>query len=525
MKASQVFISEWMLTTALHTTDTGRAGRGNALYVFPTQAQGDDFAQARIDSAVEQSEYLSSRVGVAPTGGQAVARVRLKRVGQGHLYIRGADQRRQLLTIDADTLLLDEVDEFKEATIPVARKRLNSSRDPRVRGASTPKFPASGIAPIWQNTTRRRYFLRCDGCGERQYLRFPDNLTREGAVVCAKCRHPLDHTSEGEWVAEDTTATVEGFWINRLYSPRADLAALAMLGYLIEDGLESDPSIVQEFWNQDLGQPHAPEGGSLSDDVLGACERDYGIPTTADAFPVTMGVDVGTVLHVWVEGPAEGEKRRRLLHAGTTPDWAELDALMRRFKVNRCVIDANPEGQKAQSFAARFPGRVYCCFYPNMADWRHKDTAIAKPEERVVLAHRTASLDANFERFFRQEIELPRNGRHVHGLYEQLKAPVRVLAKDADGKIVARYDEGNAADHYAHASNYAHVALAFAGHQESEPAAYAFGAQSNTQAAPSLLHAGRTITVVRRGEDGERVTETVPVGGKAAPGMSLRRLR
>ena len=474
MKSAQVGISEWLVCTALWAADTRLGGRGNALYVFPTQVTMDDFAQARVDKAIEDSEYLRGRVGTVTYGGKSgVARVRLKRVGTGHLYFRGSDNRAQLLTIDADCLLLDEVDEFKENVLPTARQRLNSSLAAGglglERGASTPKYPSSGIAPIFAETTRRRYFLRCESCGERQSLRFPQNVSRGGELVCARCGEGLDRLAQGEWVAEQPGAEIEGYHVWRAYSPRTNLVELAKVGYAILDGLVSNPATIQEFYNQQLGQPHAPAGGSLTNDVLLACLRDYGHPSTTISGPVVMGVDVGAVLHYWIEGPAEDDTEQygatKLLQVGTVTNssegWDELEAIWRRFGVHFGVIDAQPEGEKAARWCERAAGRRYRCFYPNMAGWKPEDVATWNHKEHVVQAHRTNSLDALFDRFYQQKLLLPREAPYLPGLFPHLTAPVRVLSRDADGRDVARYDEGSADDHYCHAANYANLAREF----------------------------------------------------------------
>lgn len=485
MKASQVFISEWMLSVGLWAADQRLGGRGNALYVFPAAEQVSDFVRARVDSAIDQSPHLVEAVGRGAPGGVGdVDNVGLKRIGRGHVYFRGSRTRQQILSVDGDALLLDEVDEFAGGTVDIARKRLNSALEPIIRGGSTPKFPASGIAAIFANTTRRHYLIRCAGCGERQALSFPDSLTREGRLVCVSCGGAMRPDAEGEWVAEEPDASIEGFHVNRLYSPRTDLVELARLGYRILDGLESNPDTVQEFFNQDLGLPHAPEGGQLSDDVLLGCEGSYQHPTAAGPWPVTMGVDVGAVLHVWIEGPApEGENRRRLLRAATTPDWADLDRYMTQYGVGHCVIDANPDGHRAAAFASRWPGKVHVCFYPNMKDWRHKEFYDVKNSERVVLAHRTRSLDAHFDRFYQGAVELPQNGRYIPGLYDQMKAPVRVVEKDQDGQQVARYQEGGSADHYAHAGNYANLARHLVARRPEAPQEYGLSLGARTGAA------------------------------------------
>jgi hypothetical protein len=459
-KASQVFVSEWLLNTALWLADTGHGGRGNAGYVFPKQAQMNDFVHARVDTAIESSPYLARRVGVTESGAKAVDNVGLKRVGKGHCYFRGSDQRHQLLSLDLDGALMDEVEEFTDGTIELARKRLGSARKPMIRAGSTPKFPGSGISKIFDTTTQHHYFLRCEACGERQDLQFPRNLTRDGNLVCHRCLSPLDPTSEGEWVAAHPGAAAVGFHVNKLYSPRADLVGLARIGYAIEDGLESNTAKIQEFHNQDLGNAYAPEGGSLSQAIIEACERPYDFPGAIVGFPVVMGVDVGAVLHVtvWCRAPNDDPDATRLLFATTTGDWADLDRLMLAWKVNRCVIDGMPEDGKAMAFARRFPGRVYAAFFPNMNAWKHTDAAIWKSTEPVVLIHRTRALDDLFARFIQQKQHLPNGSGHIRGFHAHLKAPIRVVSTDANGQSVARYDEGSAADHWCFSTLYAYAA-------------------------------------------------------------------
>jgi len=481
MKASQVFVSEWMVNTALWACDTALGRRGNSLYVFPTAREAADFSQARVDTAINESSYLAERTGLLfeDRSGRrgrrrSAARVTLKRVGRGHLYLRGGDKRRQLLTVDADALLCDEVDEYRRGVIELGRQRLGSARAPLVRIASTPKFPSSGIAPIWGETTRHRYHLRCGGCQLRQPLDFPANLTRDGALVCHRCQHSLDVTSEGAWVPDYPDADVVGVHVSRLYSPLADLGALATRGYDIVDHLVTDPEAIQEWHNQVLGVPHAPAGGALTDDILDGCRADYGCPAPSYAPPVVCGVDVGGVCHAWVKGPAPDQDQSpgatRLLYYGTLPNedaadgepWPELGRLIERYRVRCCVIDALPEDERSARFCHRWRGVAYRAFYHDEAQWRYSSASAWNPAEYIVHAQRTRAIDAAFTRFHHRLEQLPRDAQHHPLLYPHLKAPVRVLVEDARGRTVARYQEGVAADHLAHAATYAELARVFA---------------------------------------------------------------
>ncbi len=144
-KAAQVFVSEYLINTALWCADSGQGGRGIALFVMPTQTQADDFSQARFDKAIGESPYLQSRLFPAPPGRQGPANLRLKNVGLGYLYLRGSDaRRRQLTSIDADVVLLDEYDLMREGTLELAQERLASSRLGLLRAASTPAAARGG---------------------------------------------------------------------------------------------------------------------------------------------------------------------------------------------------------------------------------------------------------------------------------------------------------------------------------------------------------------------------------------------
>ncbi len=226
-KAAQVFISEYLINTALWVADTGQGGRGNALYVMPTQGHVDDFSQARFDKAIGESLYLQQRLFPPPPGRQGPARQRLKKVGAGYIYLRGADSRRQLTSVDADVVLLDEYDLMAEGVLELAQKRLASSRLGWLRVASTPRLPEAGINALFLQSDQRYYFLKCPGCGLAQRLEWEENVDeKRGLVVCRprRCRKPLDLWAPGRWeAAAPGNDRVRGYHINRLYSPLANI--------------------------------------------------------------------------------------------------------------------------------------------------------------------------------------------------------------------------------------------------------------------------------------------------------------
>lgn len=461
-KAAQVFVSELCINLAFWTADTRQGGRGNVLYIFPAIQQLGDFVRARIDKAIEESAYLQQRV--KPTKGlegletarKSTDNLGLKRLGGSFLYFRGSNAEAGLISVDADLVVYDEVDRLREGTLAMGSKRLGSSLLRWQRYASTPKYPEVGIDALWLASDRRQYHVRCERCGEWQPLVFPDNVLEDGEVVCRACRNPVDRLARGEWVAECPGRDIHGYHMTKLLSPRANVAELARLGYRILRREVTDPSVIQEFYNQDLGLAHAPEGGQLSRAEIEACVADYSLDEWAPR-GCYMGVDIGARLHIRIDGWGPNGKLRAAF-IGTVPSFDDLPGLMARFDVSCCVVDALPEGHSARQFARKFPGRVWLCHYPNTATWGHQEAVVWNEEEGTVNAHRTLTLDAMFGSIRERRVEYPREVMHVPEFAEQLMAPVRVIEKDATGNLVARYVEGGKADHFAHANNYCSIA-------------------------------------------------------------------
>jgi hypothetical protein len=455
-KSAQVGASEYLINCALWAADTGQGGRGNVLYVMPAQAQAIDFASARINKAVLESPALLERVRPRPAAVSSAARTTTRRVGKGHLYVRGAESRRQLITVDADLLIIDELDTMGEGTLEVTRRRLGSSRLGWIRLASTPSIPNAGINAWFLRGDQRRWYIPCPACPVWQTLVWQDNVDQERAViVCAECGEPLDTQSAGFWMAARPEVTdIHSYHVSRLYSPYLDLPQL------IAASRATDPIGVREFFNSDLGEPYAGEGDRLTFAILDACCCPYRPEPKARS--ACMGVDVGSQLHVVVRSPDPNDpSSSRLLFAATLPSFDDLDNLMTVYGVHTCVIDAHPETHAARTFASRWPGKVWLCRYQSRTTGPAWDSATCE-----VVVDRTMSLDELFEGFREQRLTLPENARGLGGevrdnagtYYRHLCALTRTVAQDASGNTVHRY-LAPGPDHFAHAENYCCLAL------------------------------------------------------------------
>jgi hypothetical protein len=502
-KSAQIGITELLVNLALWAADTAYAERGNVLYTMPTQNQMDDFTQSRFDRALQDSPYLRGRLQPEPPRRKGADRLRLKHLGDGYIFLRGSESRGQIASVDADLVVLDEFDQMAEGILDLALKRLASSRAGLIRVASTPRFAETGINELFLQSDQRRYHLPCRSCDLEQPLTFEQNVDRERALlVCRDCRVPMDVMTPGKWVAEAPgNDRIHGYHLSRLYSPWLDIAAL------IDASTATTPAALQEFHNSDLGEVYAAKDSGLSRDILDRCRGDYSLDDYRGEDCV-MGVDVGRVLHVVIrecpqarpvqyvsrpqyrEIPAHyidtdtGElppgmraasdfdrpqivprapQLGRLVFAAEVGSFDELDGLMRRFHVHRCVVDQQPDLHKAGEFAKKHRGAIDLARYgreqPGMERTRHSDVS-------VIHVNRTEIIDETFERFRVGSARLPRDARQLgdrvkQGIgeyFRELLALKRTLEQDSRGNWVARWIDSGKADHFAHAEAYALLA-------------------------------------------------------------------
>ena len=461
-KAAQAGVSELQTNLALWATATGFAGRGHVLFLQPTQALMDVFTQTRIDPAIQDSPQIRQLLQPEPPRRRGVDSLRVKRIADGSLSLRGSESRRQLTSFDADWVFLDEADQMPEETYELARRRLRSSRDGRLWAVSTPSFAEAGINAHYRQSDQRRYHLPCPSCGLKQPLTWPENIDFERALrVCRECRAELDVLAAGAWVPEAPGNTrIRGYHIPGLLSPWANIPNM------IEASEAMTPVARQQFYNADLGETFSPPGGGLSPDELDHCRRPYALDDYRGQ-RCDMGVDVGLTLHVVIrEHSDEPSQPRRLWFAGQV-GWEDLDGLMERFNAPRIVIDAQPEAYMAGTFALRHRSQTWLAYYGRREvgiDWRKGETG--KPH--TVHLNRTEMLDAVMAHFRDQSLPIPRDARRLGArfrspdgfaeYYRELLAPKRVMEHDANGNLAARWDDRGRDDHNAHAEAYCFAA-------------------------------------------------------------------
>lgn len=474
-KAAQMGYSETMLNLTFFNLDIMKR---NVLYILPNlHPDATDFTTRAFNPAIDMSPHIKSMFTSTNNVGHKV-------VGNANLYIRGSNARSALKSVPASVLIFDEFDEMNRVNVNLAEER-SSGQEYRLNWkVSTPTVPGKGINTQFMASTQDHYFFDCPSCSRKIELRFPENLVitgddpddpkiLESHLICAHCKARLEHKAKrgflktGRWESMNPGRLMRGFYINQMYSTVLEPHKLARAYLLSKKDLVAE----QEFYNSKLGLPHVIEGAQITDEMLGDLIKGYQmVEACKPGLVITMGVDVGSTCHVEIDqwdlsqvNPIDvnAKARCKVLWAGEVSkddNLKELSALMVAYNVTFAVVDAMPETQLVTQWCNEWYGRARICRYNHYATAR---SAFAGKDDVQVSVNRTSWLDCSIGRFRNKSILLPSNLPKDY--CEHIKALIRKPEKDANGNLVYKYvNQDDKADHYAHARNYAEIALLFA---------------------------------------------------------------
>ena len=469
-KGAQLGFSEAALNRMLFSIDVKKM---DGMYVLPAKTpDATDFSSSRFNPALELSPHLASLF-------SDVQNIGHKRAGTVNLYIRGSKSRAGLKSVPVGFLVLDEVDEMDQDNIPLAFERQAGQLEKSAWAISTPTIPGFGIDGMYQDTTQEHFFFACPKCSRQTELIFPDCFVlvgesindprmSESYIQCKECKNKLPHElkyewlADGQWVKTYPDRPARGFHVNQLYSSTVRPENIARAVILSN----FDPAEEQELYNSKMGLAHTVDGAKISDEMIEKVIRDHKMGLSKGGKLITMGVDVGSWLHLVIEEWTQYKgthldlsynMKPKTINITKVKDFEELDVLMQQYGVFYCVVDANPERRKASEFARRFYGRVKLCIYGRGVNSKqiniHRDVEM----DHCITVDRTSWLDQSLGRIRAGTIDLPMDTPYE--FKHHLKSLVRVYEKDVDDNPIGRYiKKSTDNDHYAHARNYSEIA-------------------------------------------------------------------
>ncbi len=487
MKSAQAGFTEVGINLALYTVDVLKK---SVLYVLPTFANACDFSRARFNPALRMSPALRSVF-------TDVNNVGLKMADNVALYIKGSHGDSNLKSYPVSTLILDELDEMDQSQIELALQRLRGHPEKKVWYISTPTTPDHGVSLEYDKSTQEHFRFKCPGCNKIDEFRFPESLELCGEDMndpdcyksfykCTMCGYRFHHTRINGRIEQDEklmALTNTGFWeptikgtdpdrrgfkINQLYSYTVgpDEVAIDYFKSLTNNYAK------QEFHKSVLGEPFVGQESQVTDDLIVKATGRYSCKQLSvkagEKRMITMGIDRGTwcnyVVCEWFYPEftldLNTSAQCRVLDAGAfhEEDFDRYpDRLMQEWQVRACRVDMDPGPQEARRFARRFPKYVWMNRYREGRVGKEMSIDDDGSFAPVATVDRTNWLDVCLGRFFSGSIELPHD--LPRGFGEHIKALVRVYEEDKNGNILSVYRNRGKPDHYAHALNYAEMAL------------------------------------------------------------------
>jgi hypothetical protein len=223
-------------------------------------------------------------------------------------------------------------------------------------------------------------------------------------------------------VADYPSRRARGYRISQLFSSKVDPGEI-----LREYERTYNP---ERFYTLKIGIPWVDVENKLSTHQVLALCGDQGLLERSDR-SCTMGVDTGRELHVVVSrrrDPKGKEVTREIIYIGTAQSYEELDDLMKRFEVSRCVIDALPEIHATRAFAGRHRGRVWLNYFNE----NQKGSAKWDSDQHIVQVNRTEALDAAKKGIRDGAVVLPRRMPLLETFAEHLASDAKKLIEDEE---------------------------------------------------------------------------------------------
>ena len=472
-KSAQMGYTETALNKVFYKIGVERV---DCLYVLPSKVpDATDFSSSRFDVALELSSALNELF-------SDVKNVGHKRAGTANLYVRGSKARGGLKSIPVGFIVFDEVDEMEQDNIPLALERSSGQRTKQALMISTPTVDDFGIDKYYKMSTQEHFFFTCPSCNRQTELIFPDCLVipveeitdpriKDSHIICKECKTKLHHEAKSEfladgiWVPQYGDRDIRGFQINQLYSSTVTPKDLA-ISYL--KSLNS-PADEQEFFNSKLGKTHIVDGAKVTDVDISNCIGPHTIGPLKDMRLITMGIDVGRWLHVEVDewildqhtftSDTNAASIVRVINQQKVEHFEQLDEIFVKYGCVYAVIDAAPERRKSFEFTQRLFGRASMCFYGVGVKGKALNISPEGAAEPTVTVDRTSWLDLSMGRFRTKRIILPKDTKYEYKTH--LKNLVRIYDKDEEDNPVGKWVK-TGEDHFAHARNYAEIALPLA---------------------------------------------------------------
>lgn len=368
------------------------------LYVAENEGKANAWSVESFAPMLRDSPALADVMGIAKQR-DSTNRIESKAFRGGHFALAWSTSPATLSSRPRRVIITDETDAFVATNegdpVSLAEARTKTAGAQRkIVHISTPRNEeTSVIEPLYQESTRERYFVPCPHCEELQTLDWRDKKTgirnlhwetdqpETAYYVCQFCGAVIEESDKefmlanGEWISTnpDYSGNRRGFWISELYSPFSTWADMAK-AYL---EAKNFPDKLQVFVNTRLAELWGNKDGEKIDYAdLSFHKEEYAAEIPDGVILLTAAVDVqGDRLEAEVLGWGMDDETWSISYKvftgspGEKEVWEDLKAFLTQdfynsdeipFKIKAVAIDTGGHHtDEVYSFCKANAGRRY----------------------------------------------------------------------------------------------------------------------------------------------------------------------
>lgn len=362
MKPAQVGLSTLQV---LKNHYDAKKNKLDIIYTLPTENDVSVFVGGKVNRIVSQNECMETDVKDKDS-------IEQKQIGESFEYFRGTWTKKAAIMITADRLTHDEIDSSKLDVIADYQARLQHSKAKQTHVFSHPSVKNKGVHSFFLQSDQKEWFITCPHCHKLQYLTWDTEKPEKMSIdferkefICKKCRGILSDAdrADGEWRPRKfkEKPKFSGYHISLLMAPWVSAKEIIEKYQQVVDGKQT----MDFFYNKVLGLPWAGGGNTVDEETIMSL-----VTESKNTYQgrLIIGVDPGAIIR-YVIGNAEG-----LLGYGTMKAYAPdnvnnlplhetLEYFLKKFPNSIMVIDQGGDITPQRALRAKYPGRVFLCFY------------------------------------------------------------------------------------------------------------------------------------------------------------------
>ena len=418
-KPAQVGISE--ASSRLALARSVLTNGFSTIYTLPAASAAKNFMKTRIDPVIDGSPYLKELISADNDNSE------VKQFGESFLYLKGAQVDRQAISVPADMVINDEVDNSSQEVMTLYESRLNHSAYGLKVKLSTPTVPDFGIDLLLKESRRHYNLCKCCHCGHwffpeyYKHVVIPDYSKpldqivktefarkdfrwREAYVACPECWKPVDlGPANRQWVVEnqDDAYVAAGYQVSPF-----DCPSIVTPAALIKSSV--DYKRPQDFRNQRLGE--AMEDKEASFDLK---ELDAAIISAypGGGFSFVMGLDMGLICWATISAVLP-DGTLILVHTEGIPLFnvrQRRKELAQEYRVRMSVVDSGPYTETVYQMQADDPNLFAAVYVETKNVDLYKVKEVEEDEEKAQEDIRQVNVARN--RMFDHVMMLMRSGK------------------------------------------------------------------------------------------------------------------